>query len=141
MSIKKIFFLVMFVLLVAGCRVNGNADLTCTKIDGDYEYIIAYSFRDGKAYLFDWTLTTPYSADSDLELVENFAMQLNDIVGCSGSFTRNTNGTYTTNQICDLSKMTSEDVVAVYSQNKTELQTTRTEIIDGFKHDSAIICE
>ena len=143
-KMKKYMYLagiILCFLLTTACTADQNKSLTCIKGSGEDKITIKYSFKDGKAYLLDWTIDMPNKAIENAVTYEAFFNKINDIKGCSGVFTKNGDGTYTTNQVCDLSKMTNEDVKAVYSQDKKELQQTRKKIINKHKElDSELKC-
>jgi|GEM_PF-2884684 len=140
---KYLTLIVVCTLLLTGCGENDrNKTLTCIVGLDEEKITMTYSFRDGRVYLLDWTINMQSNLVEDSEIYRKMFLKINDIAGCTGTFTKNSDGTYTTNQICNLSKMSNEDVRAVYMQDKIDLEQTRQEIIDYYStFDPRVKCE
>lgn len=129
------------ILILTGCSAQ-NTDLTCTRVFGENDkHVFKYSFEDGKAYLFDWTLTTPATGIADATTFEREFNKINEVPGCTGRFTRNEDGSYTSQQVCSLKEMSDSDIKAVFMNTRKDLENTRKEIIKHYEYDEGMKCE
>lgn len=127
--------------MLAGCGAQ-NKDLTCSKTFSDNnKHVFKYSFIDGKAYLIDMALTIPANEIADATVYENEFKKINAVTGCTGRFTKNDDGSYTTHQVCNLNEMSDSDVKDVFMNTRDTLEIARTDIIKNYKHDEAMKCE
>jgi len=134
-------FTISSILILTGCG-GQNTTLTCSKIFGENnKHVYKYSFKDGKAYLFDWTLTIPATDIADATTYEKEFNKINEVTGCTGRFTKNDDGSYTTHQVCDLSEMSDSDIKEVFMNTREELENTRKEIVKHFEYDEGMKCE
>ncbi|KOY80084.1 hypothetical protein I6G82_19485 [Lysinibacillus macroides] len=138
-----LFFIIICMLIITGCENDKNKDLTCTKIAGENEeFILKYSFKEGKVYLLDWTLTAPGNPDVyGRPYYERELKKFNRIPGCTQAITENNETRHTLKQVCDLSKMSDQDIQTVYSTNRSSLETTRKETLDWHEQDTLTKCE
>ena len=118
-KLKYLPFTSYSILIITGCDAQ-NTDLTCTRVFGEKdEHVYRYSFENGKAYLFDWAITLPATGISDVSTYEKEFKKINDVTGCTGRFTKNDDGSYTTQQVCNLSEMSDSDILALLKTNVT----------------------
>lgn len=140
-NLKTLLFIVASIFILIGCSAQ-NADLNCTRVfDENDSHVYKYSFEDGKAYLFDLTLTAPADGIANIDTYENEFMKINDVTGCKGVVTRNEDGSYTSQQVCNFNEMSDDDIQAVYMDTREALQNTRKEIIEHFEYDEGMKCE
>lgn len=138
--LKKLSFLFTSLFLVTGCSTQ-NMDLTCSKTFGENDqHVFKYSFKDEKAYLLDRTITIPAKDIADATAYENEFNKINTINGCKGRFTSNDNGSYTTNQVCDLNVMSDSDIKHVFMNDRDGLAISRKEMINSYQHDEGMKC-
>lgn len=139
---KKLLFIIAGILILTGCGEQ-NKDLTCSKTFSDNnKHVFKYSFEDGKAYLIDMTLTMPATDIADATAYENEFNKINAVTGCTGRFTKNDDGSYTTHQVCNLSEMSDSDVKDVFMNNTRDtLEISRKDIIKNYEYDESISCE
>ena len=138
---KYRLFPITVILILAGCGAQ-NSVLTCSKTFGENDkHVFKYSFENGKAYLIDMTLTIPASNLADATTYENEFNKINTVTGCTGRFTKNDDGSYTTNQMCDLSKMSDRDVKDVFMNTRDTFEIARKDIIKNYEHNQAMKCE
>ena len=140
-KLKYLLFSISVTFMLAGCGAQ-NKDLTCSKNFSDNnKHDFKYSFKDGKAYLIDMTLTIPANDILDATAYENEFKKINAVTGCTGSFTKNDDGSYTTHQVCNLSEMSDSDVKGVFMNTRDTLEIARKDIIKNYEHDEAMKCE
>ena len=138
---KYLLFIIAGILIITGCGAQ-NTDLTCTRVFGEKDkHVYKYSFENGKAYLFDWAITVPATGIVDVTTFEKEFNKINDVTGCTGRFTKNDDGSYTSQQVCSLSEMSDSDIKAVFMNTREELENTRKEIIIHNEYDEGIKCE
>lgn len=139
-KLKYLLFTIAGILILTGCGAQ-NTDLTCSKTFGENDkHVYKYSFEDGKAYLFDWTLTTPATGIADATTFEKEFNKINDVTGCTGKFTKNDDGSYTSQQVCNLSEMSDSDIKEVFMNTRDKLKIARKDIIKNFEHDEDMKC-
>jgi len=140
-KLKYLFFTISVILMLAGCGAQ-NKDLTCSKTFSDNnKHVFKYSFIDGKAYLIDMALTIPANEIADATVYENEFKKINAVTGCTGRFTKNDDGSYTTHQVCNLSEMSDSDVKDAFMNTRDTLEIARKDIIKNYEHDEAMKCE
>lgn len=141
---KKFKYLLLsmaVILIVTACGAQ-DKDLTCSKTFGDNnKHVFKYSFKDGKAYLIDMTLTIPANGIADATSYENEFNKINAITGCTGRFTKNDDGSYTTHQVCNLSEMSDSDVKNAFMNTRDTLEIARKDIINNYAYDEDMTCE
>lgn len=140
-KIKYLLFTITGILIITGCG-SQNKDLTCTRVFGENDkHVYTYSFKDGNAYLFDWTITTPATGIADATTFEKEFNKINAVTGCTGRFTKNDDGSYTSQQVCNLNEMSDSDIKAVFMNTREELENTRKDIIKNYEYDEGMKCE
>lgn len=121
--------------------------LTCTQDSTiNDKSILKYTFMDGR---LDTISTTHIIKDEDITDEESYRKEfnkINDVTGCWGDFTKNTNlsgvVSYTAVKGCDLSKMSDNDIQTIYKTDRDLLEQTRDEIINNHKKDNPTMkCE
>lgn len=138
---KKILFVIAATLILTGCGEQ-NKDLTCSKTFSDNDkHVFKYSFEDGKAYLIDMTLTIPATDIADATAYEKEFNKINTVTSCTGSFTKNEDGSYTTRQMCNLSEMSDGDIKDVFMNTRDTMEISRKDIIKNYEYDDDMACE
>lgn len=137
---KKLSFIFTCILIVTGCSAQ-NTDLTCSKtFDENDKQIFNYSFQDGKAYLLEWTINIPANDIVDATTYENEFNKINTVNGCTGRFTKNDDGSHTTNQVCNVNEMSDSDIKDVFMNDRDMLAISRKDIIKSYKQDEGMKC-
>lgn len=140
-ELKYLLFIICGISILVGCGAQ-NQDLTCSSTFSDNDkYVFKYSFKDGKAYLIDMTLTIPATDIADATAYENEFNKINSVTGCTGRFTKNDDGSYTTHQVCNLSEMSDSDVKDVFMNTRDTFEISRNDIMKNFEHDEDMKCE
>lgn len=140
-KLNYLLFTIAGILMITGCGMQ-NTDLTCTRVFGENnKHVLKYSFEDGKAYVFDETFTTPATGIENETTYEKEFNKINAVTGCTSSFIKNDDGSYTSQQVCNLSEMSDSDIKAVYNITREDLESTGKEIIKHFKYDEDMKCE
>lgn len=140
-NLKYSLFSIIGILILTGCGAQ-NTDLTCTRVFGENDkHVYKYSFEDGKASVIDMTLTIPANNIADATAYENEFNKINNITGCTGRFTKNDDGSYTTNQVCNLNEMSDNDIKTVFMTSRDTLEIARKDIIKNNAYDEEMKCE
>lgn len=70
-KLKYLTFTIASILILTGCSAQ-NTDLTYSRVFGENDiHVYKYSFEDGKAYLFDLTLTAPATSIANEIKIDN----------------------------------------------------------------------
>lgn len=139
--LKYRLFIIASIFVLTGCSTQ-NAALICTREFGENDrHVYKYSFENGKAYLLDLSLTAPITSIADVAAFEKEYLKINDVSGCTARVATNTDGSHTSQHVCNFKEMTDEDIQKVYSAAREDLQSSRKEIVKHFEYDEGMKCE
>lgn len=115
--------------------------LTCTKEYAENDvHTFDYTFYDDKLISMGTHLLIPIDHIDDETSYEKEIIKFNETSGCGSLMTQVDEKTYSLTQVCNITKMSDDDVEKIYSTSKKSLPKTKEEIIDTYSHDKDIKC-
>lgn len=120
---------------------NCRTSLTCTKefAENDAHYF-DYTFYDNKLISMSTNLLIPVDYVDDETSYEKEIIKFNETNGCGSVFTQVDEKRYSLTKVCNITKMSDDDIKKIYSTSKKDLPKTKEEIRNTYSHDKDIKC-